>query len=356
MLRLVEAILSPAAAEGRREWLDGFLVGDDVPGSEVVARLRAELSPGGLDLDCHFAADRADLERAIRTADVVVCEQEPIDADLLARAERLRLVQKFGTDLRTIDLAAAADHGVLVATVRRGGNRRVAEHSLALMLALVKGVARGDRAVRAGVNADVPGPLEDWAYNWPHVPGLGAGLRGLTLGLLGFGEIGLEVALLAQAFGMELLYHQRTRDPRREAQAAARYVSKDELFRAADVVDIHLPATPGTRGIVGAPELAAMKPTAFLVNTSRAGVVDEAALVDALESGSIAGAALDNFWREPLPADHPLMRLDNVVLTPHIAGGRFDAAGARSDVGGVVENVARVAAGRLPLGVVNLPA
>jgi phosphoglycerate dehydrogenase-like enzyme len=201
---------------------------------------------------------------------------------------------------------------------------------------------------------DARGPRDNWAYNWPEVP-VGAGLNGLRLGLLGLGEVGIEVARLADAFGMQIVYHQRRGSPQREAEVTARYVSKTELFSEADVVDIHLPLTDESRGAVGAAELALMKPNAYLVNTSRAHVIDEHALVEVLERGAIAGAALDNFWREPLPLGHPLVAMENVILTPHIAGGAFDAQATIDDIGGVVDNVARVLTGRPPLASVGGP-
>jgi lactate dehydrogenase-like 2-hydroxyacid dehydrogenase len=349
---LIGAILEPCVAAQHREWLDTFVAGDELPGSQVVERLRTRYGLDGLDIRCTIAADRDQLAEAVRTATVLVCDRQVIDASLLDRADGLVLVQKLGTDLRGIDTAAAAARGVTVCVCRRGGGRRVAEHSIGLMLALVKGVHRGDRAIRDGVNADVRGPRDNWAYNWPQVP-VGSGLHGLRLGLLGLGEVGIEVALLAGAFGMDIAYHQRRRHPEREAEVLARYVSRDELFSQSDIVDVHLPLTPESRGTVGADALALMKPTAYLVNTSRAHVIDEQALVDALARRAIAGAALDNFWREPLPPDHPLVAMDHVILTPHIAGGAFDAQAAIDDVGRVVDNVARVLTGRPLLEVVG---
>jgi len=349
---LIAAILEPRIADEQREWLDAFVAGDRVSGSQVVEHVRAQYALDGHAIRCTIAEDRAQLTKAISGATVLVCGKETIDESLLAEARDLVLIQKLGTDLRGIDTQSAAARGVAVSMYRRGGGRRVAEHTIGLMLALVKGVLRGDRAIRLGIKADARGPRDDWAYNWPEVQ-LGSGLHGLRLGLLGLGEVGIEVARLAGAFGMEIEYHQRQRRPQREVAVSARYVSKAELFSRADIVDVHLPLTAESRGVIGAAELALMKPTAYLVNTSRAHVIDESALVEVLEWGKIAGAALDNFWHEPLPSDHPLVAMENVILTPHIAGGAFDTQATIDDVGGVVDNVARVLTGRPIAGTVG---
>ena len=349
---LIGAILEPRLAEQHREWLDAFVAGDQVPGSTVVARLRAHYGLHGFDIRCTIAGDREQLAYAVETSTILVCDRQAIDESLLARAGRLVLVQKLGTDLRGIDTDAAAARGVAVCVYRRGGGRRVAEHAIGLMLALAKRILSGDRAIRTGANADARGPRDNWAYNWPGVS-VGSGLHGLRLGLLGLGEVGIEVARLARGFGMDIAYHQRRRNPEREAEVGACYVSLQELFSQSDIVDVHLPLTIESRGIVGVNELALMKPTAYLINTSRAHVIDERALIDVLDRRAIAGAALDNFWREPLPPDHPLVAMDNVVLTPHIAGGAFDAEATIDDVGGVVDNVARVLTGRPLLGTIG---
>lgn len=349
---LIGSILEPRIAALNAEWLDSFVAGDALPGSQVVERLRTCHGLDVFDIRCTIAADRDQLVQAIGTATVLVCDRQVIDASLLNRAGHLVLVQKLGTDLRGIDTAAAAARGVTVSVYRRGGGQRVAEHTIGLMLALVKGVLRGDRAIRDGVNAHARGPQDNWAYNWPEVQ-VGSGLRGLRLGLLGLGEVGIEVARFARAFGMDIAYHQRSRNLEREHEVQARYVSLTELFSRSDIVDVHLPLTTESRGIVGSDELALMKPTAYLVNTSRAHVIDEQALVDALARRALAGAALDNFWREPLSPDHPLVAMDHVVLTPHIAGGAFNAQATVDDVGGVVENIARVLTGRPLLDVVD---
>jgi glyoxylate reductase len=214
---LIGSILEPRIAAQHREWLDSFVAGDELPGSQVVERLRCRYGLDAFDIRCTVAADREHLAHALGNATVLVCDRQAIDASLLKRAGDLVLVQKLGTDLRSIDIDAATARGVTICVYRRGGGRRVAEHTIGLMLVLVKGVFRGDRAIRAGVNAHVRGPRDNWAYNWPGVE-VGSGLHGLQLGLLGLGEVGIEVARFARAFGMDIAYHQRRRNPEREAE------------------------------------------------------------------------------------------------------------------------------------------
>ena len=166
---------------------------------------------------------------------------------------------------------------------------------------------------------------------------VGTVLHGKTLGLVGLGHVGGRVAALARAFGMTIIAWSQNLTDARAAECGAARVAKDELFRASDIVSIHLVLGARTRGIVGAREIALMKRTAYLVNTARGPIVDEAALIDALRQGAIAGAALDVYDREPLPPDHPLRALDNTVLTPHL--GYVSEEGYRTYFGETVENI-----------------
>jgi phosphoglycerate dehydrogenase-like enzyme len=177
-----------------------------------------------------------------------------------------------------------------------------AELAWGLILALFRQIPREDRALRQGY----------WQTT------LGLGLKGKTIGLVGLGRLGGQVAKIAQAFGMEVIAWSQNLKAERAAEAGACLVAKDELFARADVISVHVVLSPRTRGLVGAAELARMKPTAFLVNTSRGPVVDEKALLSCLAERRIAGAALDVFEPEPLPKGHPLTAMENTVLTPHL--------------------------------------
>ena len=236
-------------------------------------------------------------------ADVVVAmrERTPFPAAVLARLPRLRLLVTTGMANAAIDLPAAAAQGAVVCGTA-GGSAAAAELTWALLMALARHVADDDRAVRAG----------RWQEH------LGVELAGSTLGLLGLGRIGAVVARYARAFDMELLAWSQNLTAERAAEHGARLVDKEELFAGSDVVSVHLKLSERTRGLVGAEELRLLGPTGRLVNTSRGPIVDESALLAALSAGTIAGAALDVFHTEPLPADHPLRSAPRTVLTPHV--------------------------------------
>ncbi|MEU9330858.1 D-2-hydroxyacid dehydrogenase family protein [Streptomyces canus] len=236
--------------------------------------------------------------------DVVVAmrERTPFPADVLRRLERLRLLVTTGPVNASIDIAAAHAQGITVCRTGYPDASATAELTWALILAAVRNLPAETRHVRAG----------GWQL------GVGTMLEGRTLGLLGLGRLGSRVAKVGQAFGMETLAWSPHLTAEKAAEHGVTAVSKQELFARADVVSVHLVLSERSRGLVGAAELAAMKPTALLVNTSRGPLVDEDALVRALREGSIGGAALDVFDVEPLPVDHALRTLDNVLVTPHI--------------------------------------
>jgi phosphoglycerate dehydrogenase-like enzyme len=246
----------------------------------------------------HVASDDALVERlAPYEAVVAMRERTPFTAQRLARLPQLRLLVTTGMANAAIDLDAARAHGVTVCGTG-GLASPTAELTWGLILALARRIPAEDAAVRAG--------------RWQHT--IGPELAGRTLGVIGYGRLGSRVAAIGRAFEMEILAWSQNL---REAEGAA-VVSKDELLERSDVVSIHLKLSERSRGLIGAAELARMKPSALLINTSRGPIVDEAALLDALRSGTIGGAALDVYDTEPLPASHPLRGAPNTVLTPHI--------------------------------------
>ena len=217
---------------------------------------------------------------------------------VLARCRTLRHIVFLGTGAASyIDLEAAARRGVTVHTIKGYGDVSVAEHAIALMMSAARGIARMDRSVRAG--------------GWDKVEGVQ--LAGRTLGVIGLGGIGREVARIGAGIGMSVIAWNRTRPP----AATVPLVALDDLLARADVVSLHLGLTEETRGFLDAGRLARLKPGCILINTARGALVDEAALIGALEAGCIAHAGLDVFETEPLPADHTLRRLDTVTLAPH---------------------------------------
>jgi D-3-phosphoglycerate dehydrogenase len=252
-------------------------------------------------------ADRdSELLRRIRDADVVVNirAHARFTAGILSECRRLRLISVWGTGIDHIDLSAARSLGVTVTSTPGVNANAVAEHTMALMLAIMRRIPAMDAAVRAG--------------QWPR--GVLTQLEGKTLGIVGLGAIGTRVATLANAFGVRLLASTLGDDDGRSAAVGARHVPIETLLRESDVVTLHLRLSERTTGYIGPARLALMKPTAFLVNTARAALVDREALIDALRGSRIAGAALDVFHEEPLPAGDDLLALPNVVLTPHDAG------------------------------------
>lgn len=274
-------------------------------------------------------ASEDDAAARLADADIIVAmrERTPFPASLLRRLPRLKLLVTTGMRNAVIDVAAATERGVTVSGTEMLGYP-TAELAWGLVLALARNIPREDRGMRAGA--------------WQST--VGVGLRGKTLGLVGLGRLGTEVAGFGRAFGMDVVAWSPNLDAAKAQAAGARRVEKAELFTAADVVSIHLVLGPRSRGVVGRTELAAMKPTAFLVNTSRGPVVDGVALIDALEQGRIAGAGLDVYDHEPLPPDHALRRLENVVLTPHL--GYVTTENYRQCYGQALEDVEAFLAGR----------
>ncbi|MFG3588802.1 D-2-hydroxyacid dehydrogenase family protein [Streptomyces sp. NPDC047990] len=247
--------------------------------------------------------DVDELARALAGFEVVVAmrERTRFGADVLARLPDLRLLVTTGPRNAAIDVAAATRQGVVVCGTGYYPEPTV-ELTWALILAAARNLPTEERAVRDG--------------GWQHT--VGTELRGKTLGLLGLGNLGSRVARIGQAFGMDTIAWSENLTPGRAAEHGVRAVTKDELFAAADVLSVHLVLSSRTRGLVGGAELAAMKPSSILVNTSRGPIVDQEALLDALRRETIRCAALDVYDTEPLPADHPLRALPNTVLTPHI--------------------------------------
>ena len=234
----------------------------------------------------------------------IVCvmrERTPMTRDIIERLPNLRLIASTATVNASIDLAAAAERGVQLVHTRYSSAPTV-ELTWALILADARHLVAETTAVRGG----------GWQQS------VGEDLNGRTLGLLGLGNIGSAVARIGKAFGMNLIAWSQNLTAERAAAVDAVLVPKEKLFQQADVITIHLVLSRRTRGLVGAPELRLMKRTARLVNTSRGPIVDEAALVDVLRKGEIAGAAIDVFDQEPLPSNHPFRQLPNVLATPHI--------------------------------------
>jgi D-3-phosphoglycerate dehydrogenase len=242
-------------------------------------------------------------------AAVVLRGSKPFTARVLEAARGLKVIAKNGAGVDSVDLAAAARRGITVAVAAGANADAVAEHAVALMMALARDLHRLDRTVRRG--------------GWEGTSWVGRDFRGSVVGLVGYGSIGRSTARLAQAVGAQVLVH---RTAGGAADGFELEPDLDRLLARVDILSLHCPLNDTTRGLIGRRELALMKPDALLVNTARGAVIDEAALVDALRAGRLGGAGLDTFEVEPLPAGHALLSLDQVILTPHVAGVTRNAA------------------------------
>jgi phosphoglycerate dehydrogenase-like enzyme len=261
--------------------------------------------PAGTDVVAFsdHLADEGALATRLADFDIVMAmrERTAFTRSLLERLPKLRLLITAGMRNASIDMKAAAERGVLVCGTA-GLPYPTAELAWGLILGLMRRIPAEDRATREG----------RWQVS------LGLGLNGKTLGVLGLGTLGSRVAKVGRAFEMEVLAWSQNLTRARAEEVGATLVAKDELLARSDIVSIHLVLSERTRGLLGARELGLMKRSAYLMNTSRGPIVDEAALIDALRNGIIAGAGLDVFDPEPLPADHPFRSLPNIVVTPHL--------------------------------------
>lgn len=264
---------------------------------------------------------------------IIIRANGRITRRLMEAAPRLKVVGRHGVGLDNVDVAAATELRIRVVNTPQANAQSVAEHTLGLMIALSKRIAEGDRELRAG----------NWDARYALV---GRELQGRTLGIIGCGRIGSRVAHMAHAaFNAQVLYDDVVPRPELEAKLGAKRVPLDELLRRADFVALHAPLTSLTQGLIGRRELALMKPTAFLLNTSRGPVLDEEALIEALRRDQIAGAGLDVYSTEPLPPDSPLLSMRNVLLTPHMAAHTEEAL---RNMSLVAEDVIAVLEGREP--------
>jgi len=268
---------------------------------------RAIVEGAGARLELTRSSAEAELIDNLRAADAILVSSAQITRTVVESMPRCRLIVRSGVGLDTLDIPAATEHGIVVAHFPDFCQPEVANHAIMLLLACAKQLASLDRAVRDGRWR--PGPLASMGP-----------IHGETLGLIAFGNIAEEVAPRAQALGLRVIaFDPYISDEPFQRMAVERVASQEELLRRSDYVSLHPPLTAETRHLMGAAQFQQMKRSACLINTSRGPVVDEPALIEALRSGAIASAGLDVFEHEPLPADSPLVEMENVVLTPHSA-------------------------------------
>jgi glyoxylate reductase len=312
-----------------------FAVTNRVPASAVEMLRQA----GEVRLDEREAAiPRPDLLELVAGAGAILTLlHDRVDAELLdAAGPQLRCVANVAVGYDNVDVAAAAERGVVVTNTPEVLDDATADLTWALLLAATRRLAEGDRLVRSG---------REWSWGMSFM--LGSSLRGKLLGIVGLGGIGRRVAERGRAFGMEIAYHSRREAPTEVARAlGAKRMPLEQLLAEADVLSLHCPLTPETHHLIGAPELASMKPSAVLVNTARGPVVDEPALAAALASRQIVAAGLDVYEREPR-VEPRLLELDNVVLTPHLGSATVETRAAMAEL--AARNAISVLRGQGPL-------
>jgi D-3-phosphoglycerate dehydrogenase len=308
--------------------------------TEPLAKEGLDVLKGGAQVDLDTGLNAADLLRRVQDVDgLLVRSKTRVTAEVLAAAPRLKVVGRVGTGVDNIDLDAATRRGVVVVNAPYGNTVSVAEHTLGLLLALARHIPQADASMHMG--------------RWEKTSFEGEQIRGKVLGLIGLGRVGAAVARRALGLEMKVIAHDAFVTPERAAQMGISWVPLGELLSSADFVSLHLPDTDQTRRMIGARELGQMKATAYLINCARGSLVDEGALVDALNGGQLAGAGLDVFSREPLP-DCALLHHERVVLTPHLAGSTAEAQ--RDSAVEVAEQVLYVLRGGVPKYPVNAPA
>ena len=324
-----------ALAAGSRERSSVRVLAHFIPGDKVLTFVAPEADW----LDIRYCAENDDdaFYRLLPDAEVIWHVLRPLSADDLGRATKCRLVHKLGAGVNTIDVDAASRLGIAVANMPGANAASVAEGAVLLMLAALRRLPELDRATRAG-------------DGWPSDPSLGETVRdigGCTVGLVGYGNIAKRVETIVTAMGADVL-HTSTGD---DGHPGWRPLA--DLLAASDIVSLHLPLTAATENLLDAAALSKMKPSAVVVNTSRGPIIDENALVTALRTGQLAAAGLDVFSVEPVPADNPLLSLDNVVLTPHVTWYTVDTM--RRYLAEAVDNCRRIRDGRDLRNVVNSP-
>jgi D-3-phosphoglycerate dehydrogenase len=267
--------------------------------AQFVVEKRVRLSPADLS------------EALIGCAGLVVRSETKVTSELMDSATALRVVGRAGVGVDNIDVPAATERGIVVMNAPDGNTITTAEHTIALLIALARRIPQANTSLKSG--------------RWERKTFIGVELQGKTLGVVGMGRIGRTVAARARAFGMKIVAFDPFIAPEQARDAEIELAPLDELFANADFITVHTPLTAETRGVIGRDAFARMKKGVRIINCARGGLVDESALYDAIKSGTVAGAALDVFVEEPPPADHPLLLLDEVIVTPHLGASTTEA-------------------------------
>jgi D-3-phosphoglycerate dehydrogenase / 2-oxoglutarate reductase len=303
-----------------------------------IAQERAILEGIGAEVIREQVRKEADLIRIVQGADVILNQYARLTAPVIDAMDRCKGIVRYGVGFEAVDLEAATRRGIVVCNVPDYGTDEVSDHAITLLLAIARKLVVLAQGVQNGF----------WSVETAKPVGR---LRGRRLGIIGLGRIGTLTARKAQAFGIQVIAYDPYRAMHEFAERNVGRATLDELLQTSDYVSIHAPLSPETQYLIGERELGLMKPTAFLINTARGGLVDASALARALRSGQIAGAALDVFETEPIPLDHPLLGLENCLITPHAAWYSDEAAAALQRLAG--EEAARILLGQPPRCPVN---
>jgi len=347
-LRLIQVVLDPTAPQERMEAFAHFCLHDLPDFRGWCERIRAQ-ARNIYPSEVRLVDSQEELLANLPEATVAVVEELTFGPkEAAAAGSNLRFVQKYGFTTRNIDNEACTKANAKVLTIRRRANISTAEQGLMLMLALARQVMRNANLISveqlkaAGYQPTTYNRKHTPNGNWARIPNM-VTLYQRQLGIVGLGEIGRELALRAIALGMRIVYHQRSRLPLEvEQQYQASYLSLEELLASSDFVSLHLPRSPATVNFIAEPQLAAIKPGAFLINVSQPNLVDRHALQRALESKRLGGFGLDTFYEEPGDADDPLLKFPNVIVTPHMGGSpRWNSL---DDIEEVIVNLGRLLA------------
>ncbi|KIN17005.1 C-terminal binding protein [Vreelandella titanicae] len=299
---------------------------------------RAVIEAAGFELVEAQCKTEAEAIAACADADAIINQYCQLTAGVIDKLERCKVISRYGIGLNTIDVPRATASGIYVANVPDGSLEEVSDHAIALMMGLKRGIGIYDRALRSG----------SWDYTAAKPL---SRLRGQTLGFLSFGQIAQRMARKMAGFGLRMIAHDPYADDAVATEAGVELVDFDQLIAESDILSVHVPLTDETKHMVSDEQFAAMKSTALILNTARGPVIDEAALVRALKEGQIAGAGLDVFEVEPIGADHPLLSLPNVIVSPHCAwyseGSEFEIRSKTA------QNVVDVLQGREPTYLAN---
>jgi D-3-phosphoglycerate dehydrogenase len=278
-----------------------------------------------------------ELRENLRNVDAALLGNDICDAKVLNAASRLKVVSRHGIGVDSIDLKSATENGIVVADTPRVNTIAVVEHTMALMLAILRKIPGADLSLKS--------------KKWEGLRFVGEELAGKKLGIIGLGAIGKEVAKRAKAFGIEILYTDEVRDTLLEKELGMSFVPLHSLLRVSDMISLHVPLTSDTRGLIGRKEISLMKKGTYVVNTARGGIVDSDALAEGLRSGQIAGAAVDVFDTEPPDFSSPLFNVERIIMTPHIGAYTIEAIRRMDCI--AAENIVKVLHAETPEYVVN---